>query len=47
VGTKADIRPGFRQCQDALCIDDLAVYIAYGKEAIGGKPELSFKIETE
>ena len=49
VGTKDDVRPGLRECKDAVCIDDLAAYVAYGKEAVaaGSPPDSSFVIEVE
>lgn len=49
VGSKADVRPGFHECKDAVCIDDLDVYIAYAKEAVaaGGEPDTSFGIDVE
>jgi hypothetical protein len=49
VGTKEDARPGLRECKDAVCIDDLAAYIAYAKEAVaaGSAPDSSFVIEVE
>lgn len=48
-GTKADVRPGLRECKDAICIDDLNAYIAYGKEAIaaGAKADATMTIEVE
>ena len=49
VGTKADARPGLRECKDGICIDDLNAYIAYAKEGItgGAKAEMTMKIEVE
>ena len=49
VGTKADVRPGMRECKDSICIDDLSAYVAYAQEAVtaGAKPDASFKMEAE
>jgi hypothetical protein len=49
VGTKADARPGLRECKDGICVDDLNAYIAYAKEAVtaGAKADMSMKIAVE
>ena len=49
VGTKADVRPGLRECKDGICIDDLEAYIAYAKEGIaaGNPPDTTFDIVVE
>jgi hypothetical protein len=49
VGTEADVRPGLSECDDVICIDDLAAYIAYGQEKIaaGAPPDTTFKVNVE
>ena len=49
VGTGADVRPGLSECDDVICIDDLAAYIAYGQEmvAAGEAPDTTFKITVQ
>lgn len=48
-GTKDDVQPGLRICNDVICIDDLNAYIAYAKKAVadGGKPDTVFTLEVE
>jgi hypothetical protein len=49
VGTKADVRPGLRECNDVVCIDDLNAYIDYAKasKAAGDTPDSEMKIDLE
>lgn len=48
-GTTADVRPGLSTCDDVICIDDLAAYVAYGQEAVaaGEEPTMAFDIAVE
>jgi hypothetical protein len=48
-GTKDDVQPGLRLCKDAVCIDDLAAYIAYAKKAVDAKapPDTIFTVTVE
>lgn len=41
--------PGFSECDDMLCIDDLAAYIALGQETVasGTEPDTTFAITVE
>jgi hypothetical protein len=47
-GTDEDVQPGMHKCKDSVCIDDLNVYIAYGKKAVdaGEKPDSVLKLEV-
>lgn len=49
LGTAADVRPGLSLCDDVICIDDLAAYIAYAKEAVaaGAAPDNTFDVTLE
>ena len=49
VGDAADIRPGLSECNDVICIDDLAAYAAYGQEkvAAGEESDTTFKVSVE
>jgi hypothetical protein len=48
-GTDEDLQPGMHKCKDSVCIDDLAVYIAYAQKAVanGDTPDSTFKLEVE
>jgi hypothetical protein len=47
-GTDEDVQPGMHKCKDSVCIDDLAVYVAYAQKAVaeGGKPDSIMKLEV-
>ncbi len=49
IGTKDDVRPGLRACNDVICIDDLDAYIAYAKAsmAAGDTPDSEMKVDLE
>ena len=49
VGSDADVRPGLSECEDVICIDDLAAYVAYGQEKIAAdeEPDTTFKVTVE
>jgi hypothetical protein len=48
-GGKDDVQPGLHLCKDAICIDDLAVYVAYAKKAVDAKapPDTIFVLTVE
>lgn len=48
-GTKDDIQTGFHMCKDAVCIDDLNVYVAYAQKAVADnqKPDTLFALAVE
>ena len=49
VGSEGDVRPGLSQCDDVICIDDLAAYVAYGQEkvAAGEESDTTFMVTVE
>jgi hypothetical protein len=49
VGSDTDVRPGLSDCEDVICIDDLAAYVAYGQEkvAAGEESDTTFKVTVE
>jgi hypothetical protein len=49
VGSEGDVRPGLSQCEDVICIDDLAAYVAYGQEKVasGEASDTTFKATVE
>lgn len=49
VGSDTDVRPGLSECDDVICIDDLAAYAAYGQEkvAAGEESDTTFKVTVE
>ncbi|HVY20171.1 MAG TPA: hypothetical protein VHA70_08845 [Bauldia sp.] len=48
-GTKDDVQAGMHMCKDAVCIDDLDAYIAYGKKAVDDNlpPDTIFTLTVE
>ena len=49
VGNDTDVRPGLSECDDVICIDDLAAYVGYGQEkvAAGEESDTTFKVTVE
>lgn len=49
LGKSEEARPGLRECDNQICIDDINAYIAYGKEAVVGrmKPDMTLPLTLQ